>query len=173
MNADLQKTITTAATNALLDVLDEQPWYRRYAGTLTTAAGAVVTLGTWALTTELGLPRWAQLILGVAVAVAGTVAARATRNGTTPRGSQVLLDSVVEKVTAAVTPGDGSLDQLVADRAAEAATSVTERATRAAVDVINGGIGAVGTVPGLGGVAAAAQGYVSEAERAFLGRGRP
>ncbi|WP_078345071.1 hypothetical protein [Mycobacteroides chelonae] len=160
MNADLQKTVTTAATNAVIDALAAQPWWKRYANTVTTAAGGLVTLGTWALTTELGLPRPVQIALGVMVLVASVVASRATKNGVTPRGNTDVLGAVIPAVTEAVRPGAGSLDRLVQDKAAEAANAVTEQITQAATHVITGAPDAAAKVAAV----------VSEAERAFLGR---
>lgn len=157
---DIKTTVTTAATNAVIDALIAQPWWKRYANTVTTAAGGLVTLGTWALTTELGLPRPVQIGLGVLVLVASVVASRATRNGVTPRGNSDVLGAVIPAVTAAVEPAAGSLDRLVLDKAAEAANAVTEQVTKAATYVITGAPDAAEKVAAV----------VSEAERAFLGR---
>lgn len=171
MNDQLKNTVTEAATNAVIDVLAAQPWWKRYANTVTTTASGVATFGTWALTTELGLPVPAKAAIGVLVLVASIVGARATRNGVTPRGNTDVLDAVIPAVTEALQRR-GGLDQLVQDKANEAATSALEQATKAAQDVITGlpsaadkVLDSVRQVPGIGGV-------VSEAERAFLGRGR-
>lgn len=171
MNDQIKNTVTEAATNAVLDVLAAQPWWRRYANTVFTVASGVATFGTWALTTELGLPAPAKAALGLLVLIASVVGARATRNGVTPRGNTDVLDAVIPAVTEALQQRDG-LDKLVQDKATEASRTVAEEATKRAADAISGGLDAARTVPGLGGVVAGVQGMVSEAERAFLGRGR-
>jgi hypothetical protein len=145
---DIRTTVTTAATGALLDILDQQPWYRRFAGTITTAAGGVATLGTWALSTELGLPRPVQLALGVLVMVAGIVAARATRNGATPRGDGRVLDVVIPAVVDAIGDGAESLDRLVREQGETAAKVAMDAATRAAQQAITAGTAAVIDIPG-------------------------
>ncbi|KXP11672.1 hypothetical protein AXK57_21555 [Tsukamurella pulmonis] len=139
----LQNAVATAATNAVLDILDEQPWYKRYAGTITTAAGGIVTFGTWLATAELGLPKSAQIAIGAVVLVASVVAARATKNGQTPRTSQEILDKIVPTITEAVSPQAGSLDKLVQDKAAEAASAAAAQAAQAATDAIANGSNAI------------------------------
>jgi hypothetical protein len=169
--SDMHKTIAAAAENALLDVLDQQPWWRRYANTITTAAGGIVTMGTWVATTDLGLPHPAQAAVGAIVFGASVVAARATRNGTTPRGSKELLGAVVPAITDALAPRNDApgLDQLVAQQATAAADAAKRAATEAAAAAITGGhLGQVGQV--LGDAIGLGASAASEAERAFLGR---
>lgn len=136
---DTKRIVTEAAAGALADVLATQPWWKRSSNTVTAAATAIVTMGTWALTTELGLPNSVKAALGVLVAVAGVFATRATRNGATPRGDGRVLDAVIPAVVDAIGDGAGSLDRLVREQAEAAAARATAAATRAAQDAITAG----------------------------------
>lgn len=82
-----------AIVEAVLDVaVVNQPWYKRYAGTVTAAASGVVALGTWVTATWTDLPASVATVLGVVVLVASILAQRATKNGLTPRGNTDVAD---------------------------------------------------------------------------------
>lgn len=145
MNANTQRIVTQAATEAALDLLAQQPWWKRYAGTITTAAGVLATFLAPLAVADLGLGRPVQVTVGVLAAVAAIVAARATKNGQTPRTSQVLIDAIIPTVTDALTQRDTApgLEQMVRDQAQAAADAATRAATEAATAAIIGGPGAV------------------------------
>lgn len=81
--------------NVLSDALAKQPWWKRYAGTVTMAVSVLVTLGTWILTTyAASLPETASIAIGGIVAVLSVIAARAVPNGITPRGNEQIKQAV-------------------------------------------------------------------------------
>lgn len=85
--------------NVLVDALAQQPWWRRYAGTITMAATMLVTLGTWITTTyTTSLPEPVVVVVGAVVAVAGVIAARAVPNGVTPRGNATIERAVATEL---------------------------------------------------------------------------
>lgn len=98
--------------HALDSALVKQPWYRRYANTITAAASGLVVLGTWTATTVSGLPEWAATTIGGVVAVAAILAQRATPNGVTPRSNRQVVDAVAPRVDAAATAAGELMDRL-------------------------------------------------------------
>lgn len=84
--------------NVLADALEQQPWWKRYAGTITMACSMLVAFGTWVTTTYVDLPRPAMVAVGAIVAIAGVIAARATPNGITPRSNAVIERDVATEL---------------------------------------------------------------------------
>lgn len=64
--------------------LSEQPFWRRYANTVTTAVGGLVALAWWLSTTWTDAPPWLSTVIGILLFVASVVGVKATRNGMTP-----------------------------------------------------------------------------------------
>ena len=102
-------------TGALIDAIAEQPWWRRYAGTVTAAATGLVALIGWVTATWTSLPPAVSTILGAVLMVASVVAQRATRNGLTPRGAQDTVDALRDRVDTAITDTVQSAVEQVAD----------------------------------------------------------
>lgn len=143
MTTDTKTIVTQAAAGALADILDHQPWWRAKANTVTAAATGIATMATWLATTELGFPDAVRIGAGLLAAAAGVLATRATRNGTTTRGSQAVLDGVVERVTDALTPRPGSIEDLIAKQSTAAAEAAGRAARDAATKAIAGAAPAV------------------------------
>lgn len=88
--------ITTAVAVALARGLQDQPWYRRYAGTIVTAAAVIAAFGTTDVLSILHLPAAAEAAVTFVITVAAVLAARATPNGLTPRSNAVAEKAVTE-----------------------------------------------------------------------------
>lgn len=145
---------------ALDSALVRQPWYRRYANTITATAGVIVTLGTWTLTTVNGLPEWAAVGIGAAVGVLAVVAQRATPNGITPRGNRAIVDVAAPRIDAAVAASGEVMDRL----------QLPVRVENKLDEVLDGVRDALGVVPATGprhALAVTDPGEVIEKARAY------
>lgn len=80
------------------DYLEEQPWWRRYANTVTAAVGGLVTLAAWLLASGLDLPTWALGLVGIVVFAGNVLGIKATRNGVTP-STAAQISAVIEDAT--------------------------------------------------------------------------
>lgn len=89
---------TTVLESVLKVAILDQPWYRRYANTVTALAAGLVVLGTWVTATWVDLPAWAATAIGTVVMVASVLAQRATKNGLTPRGTKETLDVLTPQI---------------------------------------------------------------------------
>jgi hypothetical protein len=70
--------------DALAQWLDEQPWYRRYANTVTQVATGATVLVWWVLTSGIEMTTWVQYGVGAVLFLGGVVRTKQTRNGMTP-----------------------------------------------------------------------------------------
>lgn len=79
---------------ALAAALAEQPWYRRYAGTVTACLSGGVMLAALIPTIWADAPPWMLTALAVLAALGGAVGQRLTRNGFTPRGNVDMQEAI-------------------------------------------------------------------------------
>lgn len=84
---------TQVVAAALDEALRSQPWWKRYAGTVTAIVSGLATLIPIVLTVWAGAPAWIVTVLGGAAVVLMALSQRLTKNGITPRGN-----AEVEKV---------------------------------------------------------------------------
>lgn len=169
MSADVNKVIAEAAAAGVQDVLSTQPWWKKSSNTVTMACTGVVSALSVILGAGLDLPNSVRIAMGVTVAFLGVFATKATKNGTTVRGSEAVVDAVKQRVEEALTPPTSTLDDLVRGTADAAAREAERIATEAATAAITRGPAAL---PGVivGGVADSAVGS-AEAFLDMLKRG--
>lgn len=117
--------------------LNEQPWYRRKANTITTLGGTVATAVAYLLTSGLELPGWAQVGLPGVLLVLTVLGVNVTPNGTTPKTGVDLQEAVkdpavLNAVIAEVVDTVGNVRSL--DDFRRQATDTLQDITEAATD---------------------------------------
>lgn len=136
---DLGDAVTNAVAGWVQRELNEQPWYRRKANTITTLGGAVATTVAYLLTSGLELPGWAQVALPGLLLVLTVLGVNVTPNGVTPTtGAQLQKaakdPAVINAVAVEVLDTVGNLRQL--DDFRRQATDTLQDVGEAAQDFI-------------------------------------
>ncbi|WNN95751.1 holin [Gordonia phage Fribs8] len=90
--------MTTPADNdfvtELRERLESQPWYRRFANTVTSGVGAVFLI-LWLLTANgVDIPSQVTTGVGSAIAVLTVLGVLKTKNGLTPRGVEDIREYI-------------------------------------------------------------------------------
>lgn len=91
---------TDMVAAALAEALTRQPWWRRYAGTVTAVLAGVATMVPVIATAWADAPAWIVTILGAASVVVVALSERLTRNGLTPRGNAD-VEAIVDRLPTA------------------------------------------------------------------------
>lgn len=71
---------------ALREHMEAQPWYRRFANTVSTAVGAITMVIWFLVSTGVDIPDQLTASVGAAIAIFTTLGVLKTPNGITPRG---------------------------------------------------------------------------------------
>lgn len=80
----LGDAVTNAVAGWVQRELNEQPWYRRKANTITTTIGTVATAVAYLGANATGLPDWAPWVIAAVGLVATVLGVNVTPNGVTP-----------------------------------------------------------------------------------------
>ena len=90
----IERVVAEAVERAVLS----QPWYQRYANTVTATLTAAVTLVYWLVTSGLPLPLWVHAVGGVVMFLAAVFGVNRTRNGMSPSTADAVNSMVAETV---------------------------------------------------------------------------
>lgn len=75
---------------SMLTALDEQPWWSKYANTVTTAVSVLVMLAWLLISSGTDFPGWLDAVITAVLAAGNVLGVSKTRNGVTP----ALVDKV-------------------------------------------------------------------------------
>lgn len=88
--------VTRVVAEAVERAVLSQPWYQRYANTVTATLTGAVTLIYWLATSGLDLPTWFHVTGGVVMFVATVFGVNKTKNGMSP-STAVAVNTMVEE----------------------------------------------------------------------------
>ena len=91
----------------LRGALDSQPWYRKYANTVTTVYFAILQVISLVIGFGIELPGWAQIGVAVVILVGNVLGIKKTKNGVTDSNAEALREIATEYVRTGEIPSTG------------------------------------------------------------------
>lgn len=95
---DKYQLVERVVTEAVDTYVLTQPWYQRYANTVTTIVSGLVTFVFWVTTSGLHMPGWFTYVGGGVMFAASVLGVYKTKNGMSPSAA-VAVKAMVEETT--------------------------------------------------------------------------
>lgn len=91
----------------LRSALDTQPWYRKYANTVTTIYFAILQVVSLVIGFGIELPAWSQIAVAGVILVGNVLGIKKTKNGVTDSNAEALRATVETYVRTGEIPSSG------------------------------------------------------------------